>query len=144
MVLAWPMMRVEASMVMFWVWVCICICICWGRGRGCWGSLVVVVALGAREEVLGRGGLGGGGVVWRSAWRRARAWVAVRVGWGLVVVVVWAVIFVEEEEDGIDLLCGVVVEVECDCWCDVRMIDCVQIEKQKVLRRCVLDREQRC
>ncbi len=124
MVLAWPMMRVEASMVMFWV------CVCWGRGRGCWGSLVVVVvALGGREEVLGLGGLGGGGVVWRSAWRRARAWVGVRGGWGFVVVVVWAVIFVEEEEDGIDLLCGVVVQVECGCWYDVRMIDCVQVEK---------------
>lgn len=78
---------------------------------------MVEAALGGKEVVLGLGGLGGGGVVCSSAWRRARAWVAVRVGRGVVVVVVvWAVILLEEEENGIYLLSGVVVEVEYESW----------------------------
>ena len=77
---AWPVMRVEASMVMVW----------WEDGA--WFLDGAEEGLEASEgvgEVLGAGlGAGGLEVVERRVWRRARAWAAVRVGEGVGVVVV--------------------------------------------------------
>lgn len=96
MVLQWPIMRVEVSMVMVWVW--------WGGWAWDWVRDVLWHWGGRRRGFsvgmfcwreaghvgLGAAGLdlwGGIGVVDNRARKRARAWAPVRVGCGVLVVV---------------------------------------------------------